>query len=270
MKISILCVIAATIFLLLGVVGMAQANSIELSIDKTLSINAGYVGDIITVTLDIEVPINHTVTVVDTLPLEWNYVSGTFTVDGTPAIPTITSSPPTTEIYYTIIMPGTYAIEFDCIVNASYGADHTVYNVATATWYKVWDVDNDFDCDIADLVQIAADVSLTGDPGWIPEDVDRDGDVDVMDLMIASNHVPEYYDMEDYQKEDTESFVIHPTGVPVPEFSLPIVAVTSFLTSLYLGFKKRYEKIGYRNHSSLFPISSDKRTQEHIIRQLKE
>ena len=112
---------------------------VERTIEKTLSVSEGGLGDVVHVTLGVTVPAGETATVVDTLPSELSYVDGTFSVDGVPAIPTVTkSSPPPpiiTELSYTLTEFGTHVIEFDCEVDSAYWEDREVCDVATATWY---------------------------------------------------------------------------------------------------------------------------------------
>ena len=109
------------------------------TIDKTLSQQEGYLGDVVHVKLEITVPQTLTAEVVDTLPTELSYLTGTFTVDGVPATPTITKNrlppPIITEISYNITEPGLHRIEFDIKVDTAYWEDREVCNVASATWY---------------------------------------------------------------------------------------------------------------------------------------
>jgi hypothetical protein len=124
------------------------------TLKKELSATEGELGDVIHVTLTVTVPAGETATIVDTLPTEWEYISGSFTVNGVSATPTITKNRPPppiiTEISYTITAPGTHTIEFDCKVNHAYWEDREVCNVATATWYneagEVVDVKEDIEC----------------------------------------------------------------------------------------------------------------------------
>ena len=97
-------------------------------------------GDVIHTKIEVTVPSGETATVVDTLPSMVAYISGSFTVDGVPATPTITTtSPPPpiiTTISYTITVLGTHLIEFDVKADeAKSWEDTEVCNVVTATWY---------------------------------------------------------------------------------------------------------------------------------------
>jgi len=124
------------------------------TIDKTLSTQEGYLGDVVHVKLEVTTPQTQTVEVVDTLPSEWSYINGSFTVDGVPATPTITTNRPPppliTEVSYTITGPGTHVIEFDCKVDTAYWEDREVCNIATATWYdetgEIVDTKEDVEC----------------------------------------------------------------------------------------------------------------------------
>ncbi len=51
-----------------------------------------------------------------------------------------------------------------------------------------WDVNNDGRCSVMDLVQISNKYWLTGLNGWVSEDIDNNGIINVLDLSIASIH----------------------------------------------------------------------------------
>jgi len=100
--------------------------------EKTLNPTSGELGDVVHITLTIEVPSDFTAKVVDTLPREFRYIDGSFTLDGIPATPIVDKN----AVSYTITTPGTHMIEFDVKVNdAKAWEDMTVCNVATSTWY---------------------------------------------------------------------------------------------------------------------------------------
>ena len=99
-------------------------------IGKTFDPEEGGLGTEVHVTIDdVTVGAGQTVTVVDTLPSELSYITGTFTVDGVSATPTVTKQ----VISYTITNTGvetkTYTIEFDVKVTEASWEDVTVTNV---------------------------------------------------------------------------------------------------------------------------------------------
>lgn len=111
----------------------------DYEFDKTLSASEGELGDTIHVTLELNVPSGTTAAVEDTLPPEFNYVNGTFAVNGVSATPAITKNTPplpiVTKISYNITESGIYVVEFDCKVGSAYWEDREVCNIAVATWY---------------------------------------------------------------------------------------------------------------------------------------
>lgn len=54
-----------------------------------------------------------------------------------------------------------------------------------------YDVNTDDSCDILDLVLISNHMGETGSPGWIREDVDKNGCIQVLDMALVSNHYGE-------------------------------------------------------------------------------
>ena len=54
-----------------------------------------------------------------------------------------------------------------------------------------WDLNNDGDCNIFDLVVVSNHYNETGTPGWIREDVDNNGQIKVIDLVFVSEHYDE-------------------------------------------------------------------------------
>jgi len=96
-------------------------------------------GEPIHTKITVTVPSGETATVVDTLPPELKYISGTFSVDGVSATPTVTTTPPppprSEVISYTLTTPGTHVIKFKAKVTSAYWEDRKVCNKAVATWY---------------------------------------------------------------------------------------------------------------------------------------
>jgi len=56
-----------------------------------------------------------------------------------------------------------------------------------------WDVNNDGVINIVDLVLVSNHYDETGNPGWIREDVDNNGEIQVFDLVLVSNHYGEMW-----------------------------------------------------------------------------
>jgi len=85
---------------------------------------------------------------------------------------------------------------FSTYGNYSYSiwANDTSNNYVTSSSYTYsmppnWDIDNDGDCNVYDLVLVSNHYNETGTPGWIREDVDNNGQIRVIDLVLVS----EYY-----------------------------------------------------------------------------
>jgi len=96
------------------------------TIEKTLSSSEGELGDVVTVTLDVEVPTGYTMTVKDEFPSELSYVPGTFMVDGNPVTPTVADG-----VISTSIGEGDHVITFGLRVMKAYACtDKTVTNTA--------------------------------------------------------------------------------------------------------------------------------------------
>ncbi len=55
-----------------------------------------------------------------------------------------------------------------------------------------WDINLDGTCDLLDVVQISSIIDETGTPGWIRQDVNKDGKITIMDLMLVSQHFGEF------------------------------------------------------------------------------
>jgi len=75
-------------------------------------------------------------------------------------------------------------------------ANDTSNNYVTSSSYTIsmppnWDVNNDGDCNVYDLVLVSNHYNETGIPGWIREDVDNNGQIKVIDLVLISEHYDE-------------------------------------------------------------------------------
>ncbi len=54
-----------------------------------------------------------------------------------------------------------------------------------------WDIDNNGECNVYDLVLVSNYYGETGTSGWIREDVDNNGEIQVMDLVLLSEQYDE-------------------------------------------------------------------------------
>ena len=89
---------------------------------------------------------------------------------------------------------------FSTYGNYSYSiwANDTSNNIAISTSYTYsmppnWDIDNDGECTVFDLILVSNHYNETGTHGWIREDVDNDGQIGVLDLVFVSNHYGELW-----------------------------------------------------------------------------
>jgi len=96
-----------------GLVYKVEVTYELATIEKTVSPDEGYLGDILTVTLDVEVPTELTMTVEDVLPSFLGYVLGTFMVDSTSVTPTVADGVISTEVG-----EGDHTITFDVIIDS--------------------------------------------------------------------------------------------------------------------------------------------------------
>jgi hypothetical protein len=77
--------------------------------------------------------------------------------------------------------------------DTSENSDKTISD--SFTLYANWDVNKDGVCDNLDLVAISNVYGSTGEPGWLREDVDNNGVVQVLDLSIVSSFKDESYEV---------------------------------------------------------------------------
>ena len=87
---------------------------------------------------------------------------------------------------------------FSTYGNYSYSiwANDTSNNIAISTSYTYsmppnWDIDNDGECTVFDLILVSNHYNETGTHGWIREDVDNNGQIKVIDLVFISEHYDE-------------------------------------------------------------------------------
>jgi hypothetical protein len=96
-----------------------------------------------------------------------------------------------TTIYYyntTLSQPGNYTYFI--------WANDLSDNFVTSTQFLFslppnWDIDNDGECSVFDLVLVSNRYGETGDLGWIHEDIDNNGAIQVADFILLSNHYGE-------------------------------------------------------------------------------
>jgi outer membrane protein assembly factor BamB len=77
-------------------------------------------------------------------------------------------------------------------------AGGVVYTVAEGkVWafetpaYPAWDVNQDGNINVFDMILVGNHFGETGTPGWIPEDVNSDGVINVFDMIVVGNHFGE-------------------------------------------------------------------------------
>jgi hypothetical protein len=73
-------------------------------------------------------------------------------------------------------------------------ANSEVTETDSFSMYANWDMNNDGVCDNLDLVSISNAYGSSGEPGWIREDIDNNGFIQVLDLSIASAHYGDSYE----------------------------------------------------------------------------
>ncbi|MFX1346488.1 MAG: hypothetical protein ACFFAI_15425 [Promethearchaeota archaeon] len=116
------------------------------SIGKKLSATEGELGDTVHITLGVSIPGGETVTVVDTLPEGFEFIEGTFAIDGIPATPVVEKD----KLTCTITTSGIYVLEFDVKIDkANNWEDMDVCNLFTTLWYyngDLVDEKEDFAC----------------------------------------------------------------------------------------------------------------------------
>ena len=54
--------------------------------------------------------------------------------------------------------------------------------------YAIWDVNMDGAVNVLDMILISQHMGETGTPGWIREDVNHDGVINVLDMVIVGQH----------------------------------------------------------------------------------
>ncbi len=74
-------------------------------------------------------------------------------------------------------------------------SNSNVGELGSFTIYANWDVNNDGTCNNLDLVAISNKYGSSGSNGWIREDIDNNGFIQVLDLSIASSHFGDSYDV---------------------------------------------------------------------------
>jgi len=119
-------VFAAIIVLSAFAVMCTTVSASGPQIVKGVSESEVYLGDIITVTLDVEVPAGPNMTVEDPLPGFLEYISGTFEVDGVSVTPTVDHG----VISTTELDAGTHTITFNVTVDSVEATNITDENCA--------------------------------------------------------------------------------------------------------------------------------------------
>jgi hypothetical protein len=90
----------------------------------------------------------------------------------------------------TFILPGDYTYS----VWATDGGNNGVSSSEeTFVLYANWDINKDRVCDNLDLVAVSNIYGSSDDPGWIREDVDNNGVIQVLDITITANNYGSSY-----------------------------------------------------------------------------
>jgi hypothetical protein len=84
----------------------------------------------------------------------------------------------------TAVSPGTAVIT----VTTTDGGFTATCEVTMASQYSGWDVNNDGQVNVLDLIMIGQHFAQTGSPGWISEDINKDGQVNVLDMILVGQH----------------------------------------------------------------------------------
>jgi len=128
---------------------------------------------------------NITCTVTDNIDVDTVLLNVTYP-DAISSILTMTSS--SGDVYYhntTFSDMGTY--NYYIWANDSSNIENTSY-VDNFVIPPNWDINNDNQCSILDLVFVAGHFDETSPPGWIREDVNNDGEISIVDLVMVANH----------------------------------------------------------------------------------
>jgi hypothetical protein len=111
----------------------------------------------------------------------------TFSLDaGAPAGASITSGGNFTWTPTDAQGPGNYT--FDVVVSDGLLTDSETITITVNSIYAVWDINHDKCTNIKDLVLLGQHWMQTGAPGWIPEDIIKNGRVDISDLVMVGQH----------------------------------------------------------------------------------
>jgi len=80
--------------------------------------------------------------------------------------------------------PGTY---IDVIQVTAEGVT-AFASITVISAYEIWDLNQDGETNVLDLILVGQHMQESGEPGWIPEDINRDGSVNSLDTeMILLN-----------------------------------------------------------------------------------
>jgi hypothetical protein len=105
----------------------------------------------------------------------------------------ISMTPGSGDLYYsnnTFILPGDYTYS----VWAHDGGGNGVSSSEESfTLYANWDINMDRVCDNLDLVAVSNIYGSSGGAGWVREDVDNNGIIQVLDITITSNNYGSSY-----------------------------------------------------------------------------
>jgi hypothetical protein len=61
-------------------------------------------------------------------------------------------------------------------------------NLSITIGYAVWDVNRDGSINVLDMISLSQHLGETGKPGWILQDVNGDGVINTLDMIIIGQH----------------------------------------------------------------------------------
>ncbi len=93
-----------------------------------------------------------------------------------------------TNTYYYNTTFSTYG-NFSFYIWANDTNNNQVYsNISGFVIPPNWDINNDRICSMEDLLLVSDQYGKNGSPGWIREDIDNNGTIQVFDFVLLSNH----------------------------------------------------------------------------------
>jgi uncharacterized protein YjdB len=85
----------------------------------------------------------------------------------------------------TAVSPGAAVIT----VTTTDGGFTATCEVTVTSQYSDWDVNNDGQVNVLDLILIGQHLNESGAPGWLKQDINKDGRINVLDLILAAQRM---------------------------------------------------------------------------------